>query len=390
MKYIIKIKSKACDAAYIDIIKAVNRMMEAKDLEKDYLGCNAWMRDLSRNDQFAEKLIHVDMGFDEKPADVKAVVDAATEALKTLYEEVKSVDFVEREYPLKKQFEIRIDVETIESIESEKKLSSLKAEERKKAEEFHQEELKKKLEEEKHNAEIAEKEREAAMQVKQLLAKLAKCKTQEQLDEVFDEVEELKEEDKISEKQFERLLAIYNEAEDRIKKGVDEKDDSLFMRLKYASQIKNAKVTADIMRIRKFIKQHFDEGRMDNATYEMLEKLLNEKAKKLQTFGSSADAKKLEYRGATFHLEPDGYYMIDKIGTLHKTIEDVKKTIDWAIEKHHFDFTKDAIDVRVLDIFPRKGESKKDFISRFMSKTAEEYPDQKQRLAIAYSYWNRR
>lgn len=36
----------------------------------------------------------------------------------------------------------------------------------------------------------------------------------------------------------------------------------------------------------------------------------------------------------------------------------------------------------------RKGESKADFISRFMS-SAKEY-GQKQRLAIAYSQWRRR
>ena len=42
------------------------------------------------------------------------------------------------------------------------------------------------------------------------------------------------------------------------------------------------------------------------------------------------------------------------------------------------------------DVNPRKGESKEDFISRFMSETKSEYPDEKQRLAVAYSYWNKR
>lgn len=44
----------------------------------------------------------------------------------------------------------------------------------------------------------------------------------------------------------------------------------------------------------------------------------------------------------------------------------------------------------VKDVKPRKGESKEDFISRFMEETKEEYPDQKQRLAVAYSYWERK
>ena len=34
-----------------------------------------------------------------------------------------------------------------------------------------------------------------------------------------------------------------------------------------------------------------------------------------------------------------------------------------------------------------EGEKEDEFISRFMSATKNEYPDQKQRLAVAYSYW---
>lgn len=42
------------------------------------------------------------------------------------------------------------------------------------------------------------------------------------------------------------------------------------------------------------------------------------------------------------------------------------------------------------EIYPNKGESKKDFIARFMSVTKDEYPDVKQRYAVANSYWGRR
>lgn len=42
------------------------------------------------------------------------------------------------------------------------------------------------------------------------------------------------------------------------------------------------------------------------------------------------------------------------------------------------------------EVYPNKGESKEDFISRFMSVTKDEYPDQKQRYAVALSYWDRR
>ena len=44
----------------------------------------------------------------------------------------------------------------------------------------------------------------------------------------------------------------------------------------------------------------------------------------------------------------------------------------------------------ITEVYPNKGESKDDFISRFMSVTKDEYPDQKQRYAVALSYWDRR
>ena len=44
----------------------------------------------------------------------------------------------------------------------------------------------------------------------------------------------------------------------------------------------------------------------------------------------------------------------------------------------------------INEVYPNKGESKKDFISRFMSVTKDEYPDIKQRFAVANSYWSRR
>ena len=44
----------------------------------------------------------------------------------------------------------------------------------------------------------------------------------------------------------------------------------------------------------------------------------------------------------------------------------------------------------VNEVYPNKGESKEDFIKRFMSVTKDEYPDRKQRYAVANSYWERR
>ena len=45
---------------------------------------------------------------------------------------------------------------------------------------------------------------------------------------------------------------------------------------------------------------------------------------------------------------------------------------------------------QLVEIYPNKGESKKDFIARFMKVTKDEYPDIKQRYAVANSYWDRR
>lgn len=47
-------------------------------------------------------------------------------------------------------------------------------------------------------------------------------------------------------------------------------------------------------------------------------------------------------------------------------------------------------EAELTEVSPNKGESKQDFISRFMKVTKNEYPDRKQRFAIANSYWERR
>ena len=44
----------------------------------------------------------------------------------------------------------------------------------------------------------------------------------------------------------------------------------------------------------------------------------------------------------------------------------------------------------LTEVYPHKGESKKDFTKRFMSVTKDEYPDIKQRYAVCMSYWSRR
>lgn len=45
---------------------------------------------------------------------------------------------------------------------------------------------------------------------------------------------------------------------------------------------------------------------------------------------------------------------------------------------------------QINEVYPNKGESKKDFIARFMSATKDEYPDVKQRYAVSLQYWKNR
>ena len=47
-------------------------------------------------------------------------------------------------------------------------------------------------------------------------------------------------------------------------------------------------------------------------------------------------------------------------------------------------------DSKCNDIKPKKGEKKKEFLQRFMKETEKEYPDEKQRYAVANSYWERK
>lgn len=65
--------------------------------------------------------------------------------------------------------------------------------------------------------------------------------------------------------------------------------------------------------------------------------------------------------------------------TIHCTDGDIKKEENESLTESI-----------ITEIYPNKGESKEDFISRFMSATKDEYPDEKQRIAVAYSYWDRR
>ena len=538
MKYIVKdgkfmqLDDACKDASYIDVVKAVNRMMEAKSLEEDYLGCNVWMRDESRDQDKAVKSVHVDLGFSKQknPDDFKSAI---TEALSQIYDSVKINSVETKDFPKRGQFEVNFDLSCDETLESESKLNEKIEEEAKQKEAERQAELKKRLAEEEAAAAQAKLEQAATQVVKQFALKLAKAKSINDLDAIFDEVEDAFERKEISENQFNKLTDVYNEAESRLNAG--KTDNSFFLKLKYESQIDKAQTGSDVERIRKFIKKNFDEGQMDNATFEELNKRLGLRRNKLLKPGFDSVKDAVKYHEAIIEKQPDGYFMIKQLGTVYKTLEEAKKDVDefakiydfkndrpikdakckdakltfkadvdvdeediksneedmqklgikvdykdkvWTLSgekqnlmkvvkkfelspeeyrledamtletaksflsfmdldedkenliactedddayekaqkwlddnrieyKHHAssddegheDFEDDCIEfiipksqfsVKVLDIMPRKGESKSDFISRFMSETKSEYPDEKQRLAVAYSYWRKR
>lgn len=109
-----------------------------------------------------------------------------------------------------------------------------------------------------------------------------------------------------------------------------------------------------------------------------------------------------------FYMNKDGYadftYYLD-YATKFDTYEEAKERLDgfqtdWEDMYKIVDLSAynpvpevsldDVDDVYIEDIEPKKGEKKEDFLQRFMKETAEEYPDTKQRYAVANSYWERK
>ena len=84
---------------------------------------------------------------------------------------------------------------------------------------------------------------------------------------------------------------------------------------------------------------------------------------------------------------------IDEYTDYDTVIKELEQFIRDTIEKNESvksTFKFKLVEDKLNEIYPDEGESKKDFISRFMSATKDEYPDVKQRYAVANSYWKRR
>ena len=89
------------------------------------------------------------------------------------------------------------------------------------------------------------------------------------------------------------------------------------------------------------------------------------------------------YEGFTVIIEPGKIIMtkLKKFSYLQSDLIKAAKEIE---------NTSNIVFDSINDVEPRQGESKEDFIARFMHETKEEYPDEKQRLAVAYSYWEKK
>ena len=92
---------------------------------------------------------------------------------------------------------------------------------------------------------------------------------------------------------------------------------------------------------------------------------------------------------------------LDKNDIAYTTNQEIAKAYQKNTNPHmKFKVTKegDKYKVEVInrkndsihDVDPREGESKSDFIARFMNETKSEYPNEKQRYAVANSYWNKK
>lgn len=248
--------------------KAINREIRIAGLDKDYLGSIVKMGMISRDDKKLTKEVTVYLGF-ENSQQADAYVEPVKKALSEIFEQVDVASSKASQHS-SGCYEVTIKLNCVETAESEKKHYEKLEEANKAKEEEAQKAAKKRYEEEEARRKQAALEREAEALVFNYASRLAKCKDLDELDDILDEAEDDHTDNKMSDKQLQQLNDIYEEAKKRIESGVGEKDNSLFMKLKYERQLANANVTADIERIRKFIRKYFDEGVINSKTYEHL------------------------------------------------------------------------------------------------------------------------
>lgn len=110
--------------------------------------------------------------------------------------------------------------------------------------------------------------------------------------------------------------------------------------------------------------------------------------------GSFVDTTRVEYNGTLYtdSIKDVKYFIRQYNGKWYYEDDERGHLIGpySTEEEARFYFKKHKPTETLQDVDPKEGESKEDFISRFMSETKEEYPDEKQRLVVAYSYWKKK
>ena len=97
-----------------------------------------------------------------------------------------------------------------------------------------------------------------------------------------------------------------------------------------------------------------------------------------------------------FNKATEQAYRALKLGAMNSeaVIQELKRTFGLSYDDAKRAFmsahVKYELEDSIQDVEPREDESKDEFIARFMKETEGEYPDEKQRLAVAYSYWNKK
>lgn len=94
-------------------------------------------------------------------------------------------------------------------------------------------------------------------------------------------------------------------------------------------------------------------------------------------------------------IDPADYTQDDYVAAIYNEVANELRPSgynDDAIQKVVDSFIKNKQErlQALTEVYPNEGETKSDFINRFMRATAKEYPDVKQRYAVANNYWNTR
>lgn len=95
--------------------------------------------------------------------------------------------------------------------------------------------------------------------------------------------------------------------------------------------------------------------------------------------------KKTDKKGAR------GFFVNPNAGNVEHNIEFFNNAMGSSVSESDAGIGEDFIEQKELtEVLPNEEESKVDFVSRFMKETEKEYPNPKQRYAVALKYWEKK